>query len=152
MTVEIQHFKNKFHPRTTLKNICTVQNFLIFGLTHTELTLPYADCVLALLQHQLQLLWCTHWWVLEGEKKTCGDVNYWYCSMDLEFHCRKEYIRNEQKTEINGEIQLRQQLNVFSPESFCQVLIVSLVYFPTAYDIHTLLLLICLLGIQKMHK
>lgn len=116
MIVEIQHFKNKFHPRTTLKNICTVQDFLIFGLTHTESTLPYADYVLTLLQYQLQLTGCRDCWVLEG-KKPCRDIDYWYCLTDLEFHCTKgRCIKNEQKAKINGKKQARQQLYFFPRE------------------------------------
>jgi len=61
MIVEIKHFKSKFRPRTTLKKMCKVQDFLIFGWIHTELILlylPYAEHVLTLLQYQLCLIWC----------------------------------------------------------------------------------------------
>lgn len=60
-------FLKQIPSKNYIKNMCKVQDFLIFGWTYTELILlysPYAEYVLTLLQYQLCLIWCREWRVL----------------------------------------------------------------------------------------
>lgn len=82
--------------------------------------------VLTLLQYQLQLLWCREWWVLEGKNPLeifITDTSQWIWN----FIAKK----NDQKTEINGEIELRHFF--FFSENFCQVLICGLFLYSLWY-------------------